>query len=927
MVLNSMATREYFGYVEFVTIHAHLSSNRDTSESMSSSLRLDDLSYTRTTLSNGLEVITRRQGPLPVVAMNLWYHVGSKNEERRQRGFAHLFEHLMFEGSEHYPGDFFKPLQRLGAGINGSTSSDRTNYFVDLPSAHLELAMAMESDRMGHFLPALSDHKIRVQKDVVKNEYRQNVANRPYGMAHRLMSEAMYPPGHPYSWTTIGVMEDVEAATRDDVEAFFRRFYVPGNASLAIVGDVDEDHALAFAERYFGSLPGGTRSLTPWTPEVKLDAEIDITVRDRVELDRVYLAWHTVPHFQADDAALVLLADILGRGKSSRLYRKLIVELELVQDVGAYHSGRELAGTFGITTTLRPGKACERAREVIDQEISQIVARGVEESELERVKNGRVAGFIYALDNVGGFGGVADRLNAYNIYLGDPGRITTDLKRYQDVTPEAVRNAARTYLLGAPGACLTVIGRKAATVQAPLDRAIPPLPMTAAAFRPPRPEVRELACGIPVWIIPRHDLPIVAATFVIDAGASHHSPEKGGLAGLTADLLDEGTTSRTSHQIALAAEGMGTSLSVSAGWDGAYVGLQCLTPHLEATLDLATDVLLNPTFPVQEWERIHAQTITALRAQRDSAEARAGRAMLRALYDVDHPYHVPVDGEEATVRGLTVDHLREFHRLRYLPGNAACVVAGDVEPDRIVALLDARLQGWTTTGTRPVATVPQPTRSGRNRLLLLDRPGAPQAVVRVAHLGTHRLDPDYTDLMVWNQILGGQFTSRLNAKLREEKGFTYGVRSGFDFRKGAGPFLISSSLQQDRLAEALADLRQEVVALLDDRPPTESELEDARRSLIEGQARHFETPSALVSRYAGLFLYGLPADHHAQFAERLEAVTLASMQAAAHRQVHPKEFVAVIVADAELVAESLEGLKWAAVERFDEGDVAVHRRD
>src|SRR5277367_2493821 len=237
---------------------------------MNSPLRLEPFRYTKTTLANGIDVIARRQGPLPVVAVNLWYHVGSKNEERRQRGFAHLFEHLMFEGSEHYPGDFFKPLQRLGASINGSTSTDRTNYYEDIPAAHVEVALAMESDRMGHFLPALSDEKIRNQKDVVKNEYRQNVANRPYGMAGRLMAEAMYPPTHPYSWTTIGVMEDVEAATRDDVEAFFRRFYVPGNASLALVGDIDEDRALSLAERYFGDLPGGTKSLTPWAPEPKL---------------------------------------------------------------------------------------------------------------------------------------------------------------------------------------------------------------------------------------------------------------------------------------------------------------------------------------------------------------------------------------------------------------------------------------------------------------------------------------------------------------------------------------------------------------------------------------------------------------------------------------------------------------------------------
>ncbi|HEU5117085.1 MAG TPA: pitrilysin family protein, partial [Isosphaeraceae bacterium] len=381
------------------------------------SLRLPSIDFTKTTLSNGLDVITRRQPHLPIVAANLWYHVGSKNEERRQRGFAHLFEHLMFEGSEHYPGDFFQPLQRLGAGVNGSTSTDRTNYFVDLPSAHFELAVAMESDRMANLLPALTDQKLRVQKDVVKNEYRQNYANRPYGQVWRHLAEALYPPDHPYSWLTIGLMEDVEAATRDDVESFFRRFYVPANASLCLVGDLDEDRALALAERYFGPIPGGAQAIPPRAPQVSLKTDLELVLRESVELDRLYQVWPSVPQFTGDDASLVLLADVLARGRSSRLYQKLVVEDQVAQDVTAYHSGRELAGTFGVIVTLRPGRSMQQARETVQAELLDLSQNGPRPDELERVKNGRLAGFIYALDNVGGFGGVADRLNAYNTYL------------------------------------------------------------------------------------------------------------------------------------------------------------------------------------------------------------------------------------------------------------------------------------------------------------------------------------------------------------------------------------------------------------------------------------------------------------------------------------------------------------------------------
>lgn len=881
---------------------------------MTAPLHLPEIGFRKLTLDNGLDVIVRRQGPLPLVAVNLWYHVGSKNEERRQRGFAHLFEHLMFEGSEHYPGDFFKPLQRRGASVNGSTSTDRTNYFVDLPAAHAELALAMESDRMGCLLPALSDEKLRVQKDVVKNEYRQNYANRPYGMVWRILAEALYPPDHPYSWLTIGVMEDVEAATRDDVEAFFRRYYVPSNASLCLVGDLDEDRALALAERYFGPLAGGAKALRRRVPPVVLDRSEELTLYDSVELDRYYEVWPTVAHFDDDDAPLALLADVLSRGKSSRLYRKLVVEAGVAQDVTAYQSSRELAGSFGGVVTLRPGQSWERARELFVAELADIAQHGLEPGELERVKNGRLASFVYAMDNIGGFGGVADRLNAYNTYKGDPGWLTADLNRFQATTAEAVVAAAHRYLAGRPSIRLTVLGKKARTAESPpLDRSVPPQSAAAVPFRAPVPEIITLRSGLPLWVIPRRDLPIVAATIALGGGAGVQPVGQAGLADLTTSMMDEGTASRSSIALAREAEAMGTSLSTSCGWEGSYVGLQCLTPHWPASLDLAVDVLRNPSFPETEWSRIHGQTLAALRAEHDSAEARAHRGLLRALYGAEHPYSLPIHGAAAIVARLGRDDVRQFHETFHGPSRAACIVAGDVDPDTVARALEDGLAGWSGPDA-PRPELPRAARAGAPRIVLLDRPGAPQAVVRVGHVGLARLDPDYTDVLVANQVLGGQFTSRLNAKLREEKGFTYGVRSHFDCRRGAGPFFIGASLQTDRLAEALADLRAEVEALVGDRPPTAAELDDARRALIEGQARQFENPGALVSRYAALFVHDLPPDHHARFAERLEAVTVDTMAAAARRQIEPGALVAVVVADASIVLGPLRALGWGEVE-------------
>jgi predicted Zn-dependent peptidase len=878
---------------------------------------LDRIHFVKSTLGNGLDVIVRHQDGLPVVAINLWYHVGSKNEERTQRGFTHLFEHLMFEGSEHYPGDFFKHLQPLGANINGSTSSDRTNYFVDLPTAHAERAIAMESDRMAHLLAALNEEKLRIQKGVVTNEYRQNYANRPYGMVWNLIAEALYPPSHPYSWLTIGSMEDIERATMDDVSAFFSRFYVPSNASLAIVGDLDEDRAMGLAERYFGAIPGGTPALRPWAESPAPAEDREIILRDRVELDRIYLTWPTVPHFEPDDAPLVLLGDILARGRASRLYRRLVLEEQVAQDVSAYQSGRELAGSFGIVVTLRPSRTIAEARRLIDAELSGMVEREVADDELERVQNMRVAGFVFALEHIGGFGGVADRLNAYNVFRGDPSLIGADVRRFLEVTPALIREVLVRHVAGRPAVALSVLGRGGrATISEP-DRTAAPGRLETVAFAAPLPETLRLGSGIPLWVFPRRELPTVAGSIVIRGGGGLQGPTQGGLAQLTAEMLDEGTTHRSAVEIAMATEAMGASISAQSGWDGMYLGFRCLATDLGATLDLAADILLNPSFPEAEWRRVHAQTLAALRAERDSAESRAYRGLLKVLYGPEHPYRWPLGGTEPSVREFAAGDLKAFYG-RYLgPGQASIVVAGDVEPESLAGELDRRFSGWRGPEVA-IPTLDAGEVASRPRILVLDKPGAPQAVVRAGHRGISRRDPRFDRLIVFNQILGGQFTSRLNEKLREEKGFTYGVRSHFECRRAPGPFSIGASLQSDRLAEAIEEIRDQLWEILDDRPPTQAELDDARRSLIEGQPRHLETPSALVSRYGSLLVHGLPAEEEAAFADRLAAIDRDALIEAAREAIHPDALVVVVVADASKVLDRLQGLHWASVELIED---------
>jgi len=686
-----------------------------------------------------------------------------------------------------------------------------------------------------------------------------------------------------------------------------------------MVGDLDEEWAFSIAERYFEAIPGGTKAASPWVLEEGLKETTSILLHDRVELDRLYVTWPTVRQFHGDDAALVLLADVLARGRSSRLYRKLVIEEEIAQDVTAYQSGRELAGSFGIVVTLRPSRSLSHARSLVESELSVLASSGVEDGEVRRVRNLRVAGFFFALEHMGGFGGVADRLNAYNVFRNDPSLITTDVQRFQAVSADLLQSVAQRYLAGRPRVELSVVGRRKASSSAQLDRSVVPASSEPVGYRPPAPQIFTLGCGIPLWVFPRGDLPTVAGSIVVAGGAGLQQPSQAGLAQLTAAMLDEGTTSRTAAQIALAAESMGATIAAGCGWDASYVSFKCLKGDLSESLDLAVDILLNPTFPEAEWGRIRGQTLAALQAERDHGESRAYRALLSALYDQDHPYRFPLAGTEASVAGLTRADLMQFHASFLVAGRSTIIVAGDVDPHALAAELEGRLTSWTgLTGGLPVdrATL----RAEHPRLILLDRPGAPQAVVRAGHVGLARSDPSYEHMLVLNQILGGQFSSRLNAKLREERGFTYGVRSSFDCRRQPGPFSIGAAVGTSRLAEALDEIHQELTALVGGRPPSQVELDDARRALIEGQARLFETPTALVNRFGSLVVHGLPADHDAGLSERLAAIDLDSLIAAANREIHPGSMVAVVVADAAQVVEDLKRLTWAHLERMKDFD-------
>ena len=403
------------------------------------------LPFIKRTLSNGLDVIVHEDHHVPIVALNIWYHVGSKNERPGRTGFAHLFEHLMFEGSQHHDSGYFPPLQQAGALLNGSTNSDRTNYWEVVPKSAIDLALWMESDRMGYLLPALTQQRFETQRDVVLNERRQNYENRPYGLALMAITAAMFPDDHPYHWMTIGSAADIRAMQLDEVRDFFRTYYHPSNASLTLAGDIEAERGFVLVEHYFGELPPGVRP-HPVLAAAELERELRLLLEDRVEMPRVYMAWHSPAMFHDGDAEMDLLADLLANGKTSRLYRTLVYEQRVALDVSAYQNSRELGGFFLLIATAAPGRSLTEITALIDVELQRVIDKGPSDAEMERARAQTEAHFMYRIQTVGGFGGKSDQLNAYNVFCGDPAFFAADLNRYRNATSDGVSGTARRYL-------------------------------------------------------------------------------------------------------------------------------------------------------------------------------------------------------------------------------------------------------------------------------------------------------------------------------------------------------------------------------------------------------------------------------------------------------------------------------------------------
>jgi zinc protease len=900
---------------------------------------LPAIRFTEFKLENGLRVVLHEDHSTPIVAVNVWYHVGSKNEVPGKTGFAHLFEHMMFQGSKHHDNDYFKPLQEAGATLNGSTNADRTNYYQVVPSNFLELALWLESDRMGYLLDAMTEEKLANQRDVVKNEKRQRYDNQPYGLVGARISERLYPPDHPYHWLTIGSLDDLTAASMDDVKDFFRRYYVPNNASLTIAGDFDPTQTRRLVEKYFGPLRRGPEVKAVAAAQPRLDREIRESMEDRVSLPRLYVSWHTVPAWAADEPALDMLAEVLSGSKSSRLDRTLVFERQIAQNVSASSFTREIAGTFQITVTPKPGRTLEEVEKIVEAEIARIKAEPPAAEEIERAFNSLEAAFVYRLQSVNG---KSDQLNQYAVFRDDPGAFRADLERYRGVTPADVQRAAQTYLTDKRYVLSVVPGRSAAMAEAGRRPQVPATPAKADAMkadvkpamadakpatqadsndplytmpragktpelRLPKAQSRRLSNGLEVLVVEHHELPVVGLNLVLRSGAEADPRQRGGLASLTADLLDEGTKTRSALDVANALDALGARLGTGADWDRSTVNLLTLSRHLGKALDIFAEVVASPSFPDAELARLRAQRLTALIQQRDNANAIAGTLYPTILYGAEHPYgHAPI-GDEASLAAITREDVTRFYESHYRPEGSTLIVVGDVTPDTVVPMLERALAGWKGKAAPAIETVAPPSRENVG-LYLVDRPGAAQSIVTIGHVGVQRATPDYYALAVLNTILGGQFSSRVNMNLRETKGYTYGARTSFDYRRGAGPFAATAGVQTAVTKESVVEFLKELRGIRGEIPVTPQELEFAKQTIIRGYPAGFETPQQIANRLAEVVAYGLPVDYFDTFTTNVAKVTKEDVERVARRYLDPSRMAILVVGDMKTVEPGLRSL-------------------
>lgn len=893
--------------------------------------------YEKFLLPNGLTLVLHEDKSDPLVHVDVTYHVGSSREEPGRSGFAHFFEHMMFQGSENVADEeHFKIVSESGGTLNGTTNTDRTNYFETVPSNQLEKMLWLEADRMGYFLDAVTEEKFEVQRETVKNERNQNYDNRPYGLLFEKVSEALFPKGHPYSWLTIGYIEDLNRADLDDLKRFFLRWYGPNNATLTIGGDLDRQQTLEWVAKYFGSIPTGPAvDPLPKTP-VTLDADRYISMEDNVSLPLVYMTFPTVQARHPDEAPLDVLNSILGEGRTSLMYKNLVKDGKAVQ-AWASHPCSELACSFSIGALPNPasGQSLADLEKVIRDSLKEFETRGVEDDDLTRVKAGIYAGNVFGLESVSG---KVRQLAFYETFTGSPNYTQQDIQRYEAVTKEDVMRVYETYIKDKPSVIMSIVPKgQADAIAAPdnwtmYERDFPTpdddgaLQMRYAAktfdrsVQPPagdnNPSVKlpdtwrsELANGVEILGAANSETPTTAISLRIEAGERSDPLDKLGLASLTAEMLGESTRNSTNEELSNRLAKLGSSVSVNSGARYSTVGVRSLTENLDDTLAIAKERLLEPAFKQEDFDRLKEQRLQAIEQRKTQASATAGTVFSLLLFGQDNPSAHSGLGTKETVEAITLDDVKAFYAENYTPSIASVIAVSDLSQAELVEKL-APFGEWQGPDVTPAGMADFPELAAKT-LYLVDKEDAAQSEIRIGKRGlTYDATGEYYRTRLMNYILGGAFNSRINLNLREDKGYTYGASSYFSGSNLSGSYVARAGVRSNVTAEAIQEMIEEISEYAES-GITEDELAFTKSAIGQSEALDYETPYDKLGFLSQILTYNLPEGFVDEQNKILAEITADEINALAAKHLQLDEMIIVVVGDTAKIKPDLEELSEA----------------
>ena len=865
--------------------------------------------YETFVLENGLTLIVHEDPKAPIAAVNIWYHVGSRNERPGQTGYAHLFEHLMFQGSQNSGGEYLNLVDSVGAtDLNGTTWFDRTNYFQTVPTGALDRILFLESDRMGHMLEAIDQAVLDEQRGVVQNEKRQG-DNQPYSKIWEELLKQVFPPGHPYSWETIGSMEDLEAASLEEMQEWFRTYYGPNNAVLVIAGDVQAAEVLKRVEHWFGDIPPGPPLTVQeeWIP--RHTSERRQILQDRVPQERIHIVW-TGPRWGTSDAhQLSLAANILANGKNSRLYERLVYRDQLATDVAMGGYFLEIAGMLILEVSVKPGIDIDVVEKIARSEIAEFLRKGPTAKELARVQTQERAGFLRGIERIGGFGGKSAVLAENMVYGGNPGLYQKALDDVANATTKDVREAAQRWLGQPPYVGLVVPYPELTTTGIAADRSTVPEATDPKPAKFPEFSRTTLDSGLDIIVVERPSIPVVDFSLVFDAGYAADRADLQGEASMTMAMLDEGAGKLDALEISEQLASLGATLASGAGLDTASVGLSALNENLDASLKLFADVVLNPTFPANELERLRSQYRTRIQQEKSQPMSMALRVLPGLLYGEGHVYAQPLTGSgtEKTIDAINRADLVDWHETWFRPNNATLLIVGDTTLDEIVPRIEKLFSDWEPADV-PKKTIATVERTAEDVIYLIDKPGAEQSILFAGQLVVPMDNPDETAIEAFNDILGGQFSARINMNLREEKHWSYGARTTIIPTSAQRPFFAYAPVQTDKTAESLAEILREIKEIRAENPPQADELARVQNSNTMSLSGRWETNGAVLGALGEIVSFGLPDDYWGTYAERLNKISVEQVSAVGINMLDPEQLTLVVIGDREKIQQKLEQL-------------------